>query len=206
MIEMNSLMGKNITTSVLGTLLFAAALSIVSSPYIQQSASAQVSTVPGTSTSGTFNAKGYMGILVLTPSTLQAMGGARPELQGSIIGGNWSFNVAKGVLQDFKIDLNRVSLAGKNTGTISISQLANVTGATTPSPTNAILLRNNSTTFQGTANISVNGTVQWKNVPVIVDLINGRLLNVSLDNAKTGNQFLNAPLFGLTTSLVRKGL
>jgi hypothetical protein len=146
-----------------------------------------------------------MGILVLSPSTLQAMGGGRPELQGSIIGGNWSFHVAKANLEDFKIDLNRVSLAGRNTGTITINGLTNATGAITPSPTNAILLRGNSTTFQGTSNISVNGTVQWKNVPTIVDLINGKLLNVSVDNAKTGNQFLNTPLFGLTTSLTRTG-
>jgi hypothetical protein len=191
---------------MLGVLLFASALTLATS-YSIQSASAQASTVPGTSTAGTFSARGYMAILALPPGIIQAIGGAaHPELQGNVIGGNWSFTVAKGSIQDFKIDLKRVSLGGKTAGTITISGLSNATGATTPSPTNAILLRDNSTSFQGAVNISVNGTAKWKNVPIIVDLINGQLLNVSIDNAKTGNQFLNLPLFGLATRVTPKGL
>jgi uncharacterized protein (DUF779 family) len=56
------------------------------------------------------------------------------------------------------------------------------------------------------ADISVNGTVQWKDVSIIVDVINGRLLNVSIDNARTGNQFLSVPLFGIVASLTPKGM
>jgi hypothetical protein len=72
-------------------------------------------------------------------------------------------SVVKGNLQDFKLDLNRVSLAGKTVETHSINKLANATGAIgSTSTTNAIFLRDNSTQFTGLGDISTNGTVQWK--------------------------------------------
>jgi hypothetical protein len=43
--------------------------------------------------------------------------------------------------------LNRLSLGGQTTGMITISGISNVTGTITRSPTNAILLRDNSTVF-----------------------------------------------------------
>jgi hypothetical protein len=196
---------KKITPYIVGTILFTAGLSIASS-YSMHLASAQLATTPGATTAGSFSAKGYMGILALSPNTMQAIGGGRPDIAGSVLGGNWSFEVAGGTLKDFKIDLNRLSLGGQTTGTITISGTSNATGAITPSPTNAILLRGNSTVFQGTANISVNGTQKWQDVPIIANLINGKLLNVSIDNASTGNQFLGVPLFGIVTTLTPKGM
>jgi hypothetical protein len=203
---MRNATSKEIKPYILGTSLIATAL-LIASGYSTQLASAQSATSSTSpSVAGSFGARGYMGILILSPQTIQALPGAAQSLVGSVIGGNWSFDVSQGHLQNFNINLNRLSLAGQNTGTITINGLSNATGAVSASPTNAILLQNGNSVFQGTANIDVNGTAKWKNVPMIVDLINGKLVNISFDNAKTDYQFLGTPLFGIVTSLTPKGL
>jgi hypothetical protein len=80
-----------------------------------QSAEAQAPTI-----NDTFDAKGFTAILALPISTLQNLP-LPSQLQGSVFGGIWSFRVVKGNLQDFKLDLNRVLLAGKTGETLSIN-------------------------------------------------------------------------------------
>lgn len=123
---------------------------------------------------------------------------------GSIIGGNWSFAVSKGVLQNFKWDATTYKLDGSANGTLSINELTNSTGALKPSPTNAIVLRDNNTVFKGNANININGKTAFSNVPVVVFLLKGKLVNFSISATKTNNFFL-LPLFGIVTSLTKSG-
>jgi len=91
---------KNAITIALGILLVATSLSLANNGHIIQSARAQAPAIHDT-----FHAKGFTSILALPVSTLQTIP-LPTQLQGSVFGGNWSFSVVKGNLQDFKLDLN----------------------------------------------------------------------------------------------------
>lgn len=127
--------------------------------------------------------------------------GAAPPV-GSIIGGNWSFAVANGVLKDFKWDANAFTLGGKVNGTLSINKLTNVTGETAGEPAHTIVLKGNTTNLAGNVDININGKPAFTNVPVALHLLYGKLVNLTISPAKTDNLF-PFPLFGIVTSLTK---
>jgi hypothetical protein len=191
---------KNITALMLGVLLFTAAASIVNNHYIQH-ALAQTSSTPN------FSVKGYTGNTFIVPSSIPLSNTSR-GLVGSVIGGNWSFSVKGGTLQDFKWNAVAYTLSGKVNGTLSINGLSGATGAISEERTNpqqpisrGITLQNNMAAFKGTANIDVDGKPKWSNVPVVVYLLNGKLVNLTVDTTKTN---ILLPLFGIVTSLQRQ--
>lgn len=149
----------------------------------------------------TFSAKGYMGNIVLSPEALQSLNTSQDTNLNFVVGGNWSFDVANGQLKDFKVELNRHSLGGHEVETHKINALDNAT-AITNSTGNEIVLVGNNTQFKGIADIETSETGKvWKDVPVLVYLINGHILNISFDVAKTEGHFVNLPLIGVVTSL-----
>lgn len=178
-----------------GIAIFATALLLITNG---QSSSVSAQTSNGTDT---FQAKGVMGNLALSPDTLSSLNASKDTNLNFILGGNWSFDVSKGQLKDFKMELNRHSLVGHEVETHVIDGLDNATGLQT-SGNNQILLMGNNTQFKGLADIKTveTGNV-WEDVPVVVYLINGHILNTSFDVAKTQGHFVNLPLFGVVTSL-----
>ena len=181
--------------SLAGIAIFATALLLITNG---QSSSVLAQTSNGTDT---FQAKGVMGNLALSPDTLSSLNASKDTNLNFILGGNWSFDVSKGQLKDFKMELNRHSLGGHEVETHVIDGLDNVTGLQT-SGNNQILLMGNNTQFKGLADIKTveTGNV-WEDVPMVVYLINGHILNTSFDVAKTQGHFVNLPLFGVVTSL-----
>ena len=119
-----------------------------------------------------------------------------------VIGGDWSLDVSNGQVQDFKIELNRHSLLGHEVETHVIEGLTDVTPVTNITGNNEIVLVGNNTQFKGLADIRTveTGNV-WEDVPIIAYLINGHILNISFDAAKTEGHFVNLPLMGVVTSL-----
>ncbi|MBV9178185.1 MAG: hypothetical protein JO297_14235 [Nitrososphaeraceae archaeon] len=198
---------KNIITSVLGLLLFTATLSIANNHNIIQHAAAQpiTRTIPsGAAMSGTFSAHGSLGGFIMPASAATNITSAIRGHEGSIIGGNWSFDVSGGNLQNFKININMLGLDGKVEMAHTINGLKNPTSViTTPSASNRIFLINDNTSFKGTADITANGKPNWTDVPVVVSLINGKLLNVSINQEKTNNHFTGIPIFGIVNSLTK---
>lgn len=65
-----------------------------------------------------------------------------------------------------------------------------------------ITLQGNSTMFRGTADITTNGKVQWKAVPVHVAILNGNILNLSIELTKTNNHFKGLPVFGTVVGII----
>ncbi len=158
----------------------------------------------------TFSVGGYTGqTFVLPQEMMQTLPTPISQFNllppvGSIIAGNWSFAINGGKLQDFKWDVDHLTLNGKVNGTLSITGVTNSTGAVPPVTTSNIiqLAKNNSTIFKSNADININGKTAFRDLPIVFTLLKGKLVNLSIDPAKTGG-FFTVPLFGIVTSLVR---
>ena len=88
--------------------------------------------------------------------------------------------------------------------TFSITGISNSTGKVPPIYTNKDiqLSNNNSTMFKANAEINFNGKTVFKDVPMVLSLLNGKLINLSIDPVKTEGLF-TVPLFGIITSLTQ---
>ncbi|GEM_PF-3538670 len=157
------------------------------------------------STIATFYGKGDFGHLAILANATDRS--VPHSFIGTVVGGNWSINVVNGKVKYFIINLQRVTLGGKLAETYTFNGLRNITavGASVKNNINGnntvMLSSYNNTAFNGTTDISTNGTLQFTNVPITVNLVNGLLLNVTINDTKTQNDFPNIPLLGLTTSL-----
>ncbi len=184
-------------TAIAIPLVFVAVASTSSNSFLQ-TAHAQL---PG----GTFTAKGYTGqIIVLPANSFTPPTPSQPVAPpvGSIIGGNWSVDVSNGQVSNFKWDVNHYTLSGKVNGTLSIAKLTNTTGALTPHSSPTIKLNGNYTAFKGNADININGKPSLTNAPIVFNLLNGKLVNLTIGPGKgqTSSPF-PLPLFGIVTSL-----
>lgn len=198
-------MSKNITASMLGLIFFVVALSVLNNYQHIMAQNATISNSPALSE--TFRAHGTLGSIIM-PTSLSTLNitSAISGHEGSIIGGNWSFDVSHGSLQNFKVNIEMLRLDGKEDMTHSISGLKNVTTAVTylsPSTSNKIVLNNNNTALRGFADITKNGKAMWNNIPIFVSIKNGKLMSMSIDSSKTNNHFTGIPIFGIVTSLTK---
>lgn len=132
-----------------------------------------------------------------------------------VLGGNWEFNVADGNLTNFVVDIEMTQIDGTATHKHTIESLNNATGMLmgsveplevdlmTEQPSTKIALVNgNSTMFRGTADLTTNENVQWKDVPVHITLQNGNIITVNIDPTKTEDHFKGLPVFGTVQSIV----
>ena len=122
-----------------------------------------------------------------------------------ILGGNWNFDVTNGKLQNFKLNVVMVPIDSKGLHFHSISKLNNVTAAIQPFNNSkyVFLRKDNFTGFKGLADITTNGKLKWKNVPVEVYIIGGNIVNIHINSEKTDNHFKNFPVYGVVTSIVK---
>jgi protocatechuate 3,4-dioxygenase beta subunit len=163
----------------------------------------------------TFFAKGVNGILVLEPIAIQD---APPPSKyfGTIVGGNWSLDVVNSSIQNFTMNLLSIRPNGTVAETAIVSTNTNDTVAMSgASPSNATTLvssnntnnnttsttANNSTVLQGVANISINGTVRWRDVPLGLTMMDSTLINISIDSTRTENEFGSLPIHGIIMSM-----
>jgi hypothetical protein len=202
---------NTIARSLLGLAILASMLLIANNNQIQSSivhpALAQNATVPTSAAlSETFSAHGTLGSLIIPVSVASSnITSAIRGMQGSVIGGNWILDVSGGTLRNFNVNIEMLGLDGKLDMMHSITGLKNVAAVTTtPSAFNRIFLNNNNTSFKGDADITTNGKVEWSNVPVVVSLINGKLMNLSIDITKTSGHFTGIPILGIATSFTKQ--
>jgi hypothetical protein len=62
------------------------------------------------------------------------------------------------------------------------------------------LSKSNGTIFKANADINFNDKTAFNDVPIVLSLLNGKLINLSIDPTKTEGLF-TTPLFGIVTSL-----
>lgn len=130
----------------------------------------------------------------------------RPSANSSemwVLGGDWEFGVAKGNLTNLAVDITMSKIDGTGTHHHTIESLGNVSGAVSPSRSERIALTNgNYTDFKGIADITTNGEIKWKGVPITVHLANGNIINFNIDPSKTEDHFKGLPVFGTVESII----
>jgi len=130
----------------------------------------------------------------------------RPSSNSSeiwVLGGDWEFGVAKGNLTNLAVDITMSKIDGTGTHHHTIDSLRNVTGAVSPSRSERIALTNgNYTDFKGTADITTNGEIKWKDVPITVHVANGNIISFNIDPSKTEDHFKGLPVFGTVESII----
>ena len=130
----------------------------------------------------------------------------RPSANSSemwVLGGDWEFGVAKGNLTNLAVDITMSKIDGTGTHHHTIESLRNVSGAVSPSRSELIALTNgNYTDFKGIADITTNGEIKWKGVPITVHLANGNIINFNIDPSKTEDHFKGLPVFGTVESII----
>jgi hypothetical protein len=148
----------------------------------------------------TFRAKGQ--ISSLASDTLAG----RPSSNTSdiwVLGGDWEFGVSKGNLTNLAVDISMSKIDGKGAHHHTIESLRNATGAVLPGHGEQIALTDgNHTDFKGVADITTNGKVKWKDVPIVVHLMNGNVINFNIEATKTDDHFKGLPVFGTVESII----
>lgn len=184
--------------------------------YAQNNSASQGNSTTTSNTTGaldTFRAQGQ--ISSLASDTLAGRTSNSSESTIWVLGGDWEFNVANGNLTNFVADIDMIQVDGKAAHKHTIEKINNATGmpfgsvkATqvdlmTEQPSTKISLVNgNSTMFRGTADLTTNENVKWKDVPVHVAILNGNILNLNLDPGKTEDHFKGLPVFGTVQSII----
>jgi hypothetical protein len=130
----------------------------------------------------------------------------RPSSNSSeiwVLGGDWEFGVAKGNLTHLAVDITMSKIDGTGTHHHTIESLRDVTGAVSPSRSERIALTNgNYTDFKGIADITTNGEIKWKDVPITVHVANGNIISFNIDPSKTEDHFKGLPVFGTVESVI----
>ena len=120
-----------------------------------------------------------------------------------VLGGDWEFGVNKGNLSNLVVDIAMSEINGKGAHHHTIESLRNATGAVLPGHSEQIaLINSNHTDFKGIADITTNGKIKWKDVPVVVHLMNGRIVNFNIEGTKTDDHFKGLPVFGTVESII----
>jgi protocatechuate 3,4-dioxygenase beta subunit len=155
----------------------------------------------------TFHAKGVIGTLVLDPNAISDVP-PPSKFFGTIVGGNWSLDVVDRSIQNLTVKLLSIRPNGTIAEASVISTITNDTAATSGASndtenndTSSSVTSSNSTVLQGVANISINGTERWRDVPFALTMMGSTLINISIDSTRTENQFGNLPFHGIIMSM-----
>jgi protocatechuate 3,4-dioxygenase beta subunit len=175
-------------------------------------------TQPTQAMQDTFHAEGVVGTLVLDPNEISDVP-PPSKFFGTIVGGNWSLDVVNRNIQNLTVNLLNIRPNGTIAEAALISTITNDTAAATSGASlsnvtttsvasnntdnnnTSSTSSNNTNVLQGVANISINGTERWRDVPFALTLMGSTLINISIDSTKTENQFGGLPLHGIIMSM-----
>lgn len=151
----------------------------------------------------TFRAKGQ--ISSIASETLLGSGVNKTNSSDSdmwVLSGKWGFNVVNGNLTNFNADIKMTMIDGEGTHHHTIEQIKNASGNYTIGSDKKIVLDGNSTKISGFADVTTDGKIKWKDVPITVSVLNGSILNLVLDPQKTDYHFKGLPIYGTTDSII----
>ena len=190
-------------TNNFGNNLFAEAQSSVTTIQDEQNANEAVQT---------FQIDGAVGSLVtdlLNPTMRENVSDSPPPLY--VLAGNWSMGVVNGEVNYLEVDFIMALENGTQVQVYSIENLENIvipsteqnTGLTPDqelSNNNYLVLsstNNYSLSLFGYVDVSTDGTVEWQNVPVSIDIFNGNTISILLYPSETDNRFKGQPIYGV---------
>ncbi len=189
-------------TNNFGNNLFAEAQSSVTTIQDEQNANEAIQT---------FQIDGAVGSLVtdlLNPTMRENVSDSPPLY---VLAGNWSMGVVNGEVNYLEVDFIMALENGTQMQVYSIENLENIvipsteqnTGLTPDqelSNNNNLVLsstNNYSLSLFGYVDVSTDGTVEWQNVPVSIDIFNGNTISILLYPSETDNRFKGQPIYGV---------
>jgi hypothetical protein len=171
----------------------------------------------------TFYIDGAIGSLVsdlLNPTTSgeENATGSLPPIY--VLVGNCSMGVVNGEVNYFQVDFIMGLENGTQMQLYSVENLENIVisppsslqseeAGSTPSQelssnNNLVLSSTNnySLSLFGYVDVSTDGTVEWQNVPVSIDVFNGNIISILLYPSETDNRFKGQPIYGVVTDIL----
>jgi hypothetical protein len=171
----------------------------------------------------TFYIDGAIGSLVsdlLNPTTIgeENVTGSLPPVY--VLIGNWSMGVVNGEVNYFQVDFIMGLQNGTEMQLYSVENLENIVisppSSSPPeeagSASDQELLSNNNLVLSSTnnyslslfgyADVSTDGTVEWQNVPVSINIFNGNVISILLYPSETDNRFKGQPIYGVVTEIL----
>jgi hypothetical protein len=170
----------------------------------------------------TFNIDGAIGGLItdLLNSTMREnVTGSLPPIY--VLVGNWSMGVVNGEVNYFQADFIMGLENGTQMQVYSVENLENIVISPPPSspseeagstPSQELSSNNNNLVLSSTNNyslslfgyvdVSTDGTVQWRNVPVSMNIFNGNTISILLYPSETDNRFKGQPIYGVVTDIL----
>ncbi len=193
-------------TNNFGNNLFAEAQSSVTTIQDEQNANEAIQT---------FQIDGAVGSLVtdlLNPTMRENVSDSPPPPLYVLVG-NWSMGVVNGEVNYLQVDFIMALENGTQMQVYSIENLENIVIPSTQQNTVLIpdqeLSNNNNLVLSSTNNyslslfgyvdVSTDGTVEWQNVPVSIDIFNGNTISILLYPSETDNRFKGQPIYGVVT-------
>jgi hypothetical protein len=112
-----------------------------------------------------------------------------------ILSGDWSMNVDKGNLTDFKANFYTGPINGAENHTHQLSNFR--INKNTPIQ----LSSDKSLTLSGILDVGTNGKKAWDNVNATVDISKGRAITISLADEDTERHFMGQQIYGIVKGL-----
>jgi hypothetical protein len=164
----------------------------------------------------TFQIDGAIGSLVtdLLNSTMREENVSDSQPPIYVLVGNWSMGVVNGEVNYLQVDFIMALENGTQMEVYSIENLENIV---IPSPaqnsgltsdqeisSNLVLSSTNnySLSLFGYVDVSTDGTVEWQNVPVSINIFNGNVISILLYPSETDNRFKGQPIYGVVTEIL----
>jgi hypothetical protein len=137
-----------------------------------------------------------------------------------VLVGNWSMGVVNGQVNYLQVDFVMALEDGSQMQVYSIENLENIVIPPSPTAQNAGLnpdqeissssndnlvlssANNYSLSLFGYVDVLTDGTVQWQNVPVSINIFNGNTISILLYPADTDNRFNGQPIYGVVTEIL----
>jgi hypothetical protein len=141
-----------------------------------------------------------------------------------VLVGNWSMGVVNGEVNYFQVDFIMGLENGTQMQVYSVENLENIVIASSSSSSssspseeagstpdqelssnnNLVLspINNYSLSLFGYVDVMTGDTIQWRNVPVSINIFNGNTISILLYSSETDNRFKGQPIYGVVTDIL----
>jgi hypothetical protein len=168
----------------------------------------------------TFYVDGAIGSLVIDDGNSTISEIVSDSLPIYVLVGNWSMGVMNGEVNYLQVDFVMALEDGSQMQVYSIENLENIVIPPSPTAQNAgstpdqeissssndnLVLssaNNYSLSLFGYVDVLTDGTAQWQNVPVSINIFNGNTISILLYPADTDNRFNGQPIYGVVTEIL----
>jgi hypothetical protein len=113
-----------------------------------------------------------------------------------ILTGEWNLNVDEGKITNFAANFLASPMDGSKPHT---HQIINLESYDEDSP---LLLKNNSISIKGNADIKINGVTVWQDAGILIQIINGNTIKIDPDDTDTEGHFGDQSVYGIVTRMI----